>query len=104
MVGGVCLRGWMDPSSFLASGETTPEMIEKELAPFQPRPNWGKLFSFTAAQLHTRYERLPEFVELSGRYDPKGKFRNEHLHLLEILTPYDEASSRHFAYLIDSYL
>jgi len=54
-------------------------IIEKELAPFQPRPHWGKLFTFTAAQLHARYERLPEFVELSKKYDPAGKFHNDFL-------------------------
>jgi len=51
-------------------------MIEKELGPYQPRPHWGKLFTMGAAPLRASYERLPEFVELSRRYDPKGKFRN----------------------------
>ena len=54
-------------------------VIEKELAPFQPRPHWGKLFTIAPAQLHTAYERLPEFVELSRKYDPRGKFRNDFL-------------------------
>jgi len=54
-------------------------VIEKELAPFQPRPHWGKLFTIPPAQLHAAYERLPEFVELSRKYDPRGKFRNDFL-------------------------
>jgi len=54
-------------------------VIEKELAPFQPRPHWGKLFTIAPAQLHAAYERLPEFVELSRKYDPRGKFRNDFL-------------------------
>ena len=54
-------------------------VIEKELAPFQPRPHWGKLFTISPAQLHSSYEKLPEFVELTRRYDPKGKFRNDFL-------------------------
>lgn len=54
-------------------------VIEKELGPFQPRPHWGKLFTISPAQLRASYERLPEFVELSRKYDPKGKFRNEFL-------------------------
>lgn len=54
-------------------------VIEKELGPFQPRPHWGKLFTISPAQLRSSYEKLPEFVELSRRYDPKGKFRNEFL-------------------------
>jgi xylitol oxidase len=54
-------------------------VIEKELGAFQPRPHWGKLFTISPAQLRSTYERLPDFVELSRKYDPKGKFRNEFL-------------------------
>ena len=54
-------------------------VIENELAPFQPRPHWGKLFTISPAELRSRYEKLPEFVELCKKYDPKGKFRNEFL-------------------------
>jgi len=54
-------------------------LIEKELGPFQPRPHWGKLFTISPAQLRSSYEKLPEFLELCRRYDPKGKFRNEFL-------------------------
>jgi alditol oxidase len=31
------------------------------------------------AQLRSGYERLPDFLELSKKYDPSGKFRNEFL-------------------------
>ena len=54
-------------------------VVERELAPFQPRPHWGKLFTLEPAVLKSRYERLPEFVELAKKYDPAGKFRNEFL-------------------------
>jgi alditol oxidase len=54
-------------------------VIEKELGAFQPRPHWGKLFTISPAQLHASYEKLPDFVALSRKYDPKGKFRNEFL-------------------------
>jgi xylitol oxidase len=54
-------------------------MIERELAPFNPRPHWGELFTLTPAQLHSSYEKLPAFVQLSRKYDPHGKFRNEFL-------------------------
>jgi len=54
-------------------------VIEKELAPFRPRPHWGKLFSITPAQLHSVYEKLPNFVALAGKFDPRGKFRNDFL-------------------------
>jgi len=54
-------------------------VIERELAPFNPRPHWGKLFTMTPAQLHSSYQKLPAFVQLSRKYDPQGKFRNEFL-------------------------
>jgi len=54
-------------------------VIEKELTPFQVRPHWGKLFTMSPQQLHSNYERLPEFVELAKKYDPQGKFRNQFL-------------------------
>jgi len=53
--------------------------IERELGPFQPRPHWGKLFTVKPAALKAAYERLPDFVQLANRLDPKGKFRNEFL-------------------------
>jgi xylitol oxidase len=54
-------------------------VIEKELAPFNARPHWGKLFTTSPAELKSIYKKMPEFVELSRRYDPQGKFRNEYL-------------------------
>ncbi len=54
-------------------------VIEKELAPFQARPHWGKLFTISPSQLHSRYEKLPEFIQLTRKYDPQGKFRNDFL-------------------------
>jgi FAD/FMN-containing dehydrogenases len=53
--------------------------IEKALAPFGVRPHWGKLFTLEPGVLRSRYEKLPEFVELAKKYDPQGKFRNEFL-------------------------
>jgi xylitol oxidase len=53
--------------------------IERELSPFGVRPHWGKLFTIEPAVLRARYERLPAFVDLCRRYDPKGKFRNAFL-------------------------
>ena len=54
-------------------------IVEKELAPFQVRPHWGKLFTIAPAQLKSVYEKLPEFIQLAKKYDPQGKFRNEFL-------------------------
>lgn len=52
-------------------------VIEKELAPFNARPHWGKLFTMAPAKLQSLYEKLPAFKELAQQHDPKGKFRNE---------------------------
>ena len=54
-------------------------IIEKELAPFKARPHWGKLFTVPPSELHSIYKKLPDFVQLSKKYDPHGKFRNEFL-------------------------
>jgi len=54
-------------------------VIERQLAPFHPRPHWGKLFTIPPAQLHSSYEKLLEFENLGRKYDPQGKFRNEFL-------------------------
>ena len=54
-------------------------IVERELAPFNARPHWGKLFTVSPATLRARYEKVGDFVELCTRYDPKGKFRNEFL-------------------------
>ncbi len=54
-------------------------VIEKELAPFQARPHWGKLFTMPPAVLQSRYEKLPGFLQLAAKFDPSGKFRNDFL-------------------------
>jgi len=65
--------------------QDTPEVmkllpiIEKELAPFEARPHWGKLFTTSPKQLKSIYKKMPEFVALARKYDPQGKFRNEFL-------------------------
>jgi xylitol oxidase len=47
--------------------------IEMALAPFEPRPHWGKLFVQSPA---SSYRRLPAFRTLRGRLDPGRVFRN----------------------------
>jgi len=54
-------------------------VVERELAPFQARPHWGKLFTLSPQRLRAIYEKLPDFVELCKKYDPQGKFRNDFL-------------------------
>ncbi len=53
--------------------------IERELAPFNARPHWGKLFTMAPEHLKSRYEKLPDFVRLANKFDPQGKFRNDFL-------------------------
>jgi xylitol oxidase len=51
--------------------------IEAALAPFRPRPHWGKLFTVPAQALEGVYPRLPDFRRLMERFDGGGKFRND---------------------------
>jgi alditol oxidase len=50
--------------------------IEARLAPFQPRPHWGKVFTLKASQLAPAYPRWNDFQQLAKQFDPSGKFRN----------------------------
>jgi xylitol oxidase len=50
--------------------------LEAALAPFRARPHWGKLFHADAAAIAPLYERMPDFVRLVARLDPRGAFRN----------------------------
>jgi xylitol oxidase len=61
-------------------------MIEEQLAPFDARPHWAKLFTMEPARLQSLYSKLPAYKELLKRYDPDGKFRNEFLnaHLYQV--------------------
>jgi xylitol oxidase len=45
--------------------------VESALAPFDPRPHWGKLFSNSPV-----YERQGDFLALRERLDPRGAFVN----------------------------
>ena len=54
-------------------------VLEEQLAPFDARPHWGKLFTTPPAQLRPLYEKLPDFRDLLQSYDPHGKFRNAFL-------------------------
>lgn len=52
------------------------EAVEAALAPFDPRPHWGKVF---AADPRWHRPALPAFRELLRRHDPNRKFGNEFL-------------------------
>ena len=53
--------------------------IEDALAPFEPRPHWGKVFTLPPETIRSAYEKLPEFAALLRRHDPLGKFGNAFL-------------------------
>jgi xylitol oxidase len=53
--------------------------IEAALAPFSPRPHWGKLFVTSPQELEAAYPKLPDFRRLVRRLDAAGKFRNAFL-------------------------
>jgi alditol oxidase len=50
--------------------------LEEALLPLGARPHWGKVFLADAATLAPRYPRLPDFLRLAERLDPRGAFRN----------------------------
>jgi alditol oxidase len=50
--------------------------VEAALAPFEARPHWGKVFVARADTVAPLYERLPDFLALADRLDPRGAFRN----------------------------
>jgi len=52
-------------------------LIEEALAPFNPRPHWGKVFTLQPPVLQSRIEKLNDFKTLMGKHDPDGKLRNE---------------------------
>jgi xylitol oxidase len=51
--------------------------LESELATFDARPHWGKLFATDASRLAELYPRLPDFAALVKGMDPDGKFAND---------------------------
>jgi alditol oxidase len=52
--------------------------IERALAPFVPRPHWGKIFTQDLDTVATRYERWNDFQRLAANYDPAGKLRSQY--------------------------
>jgi alditol oxidase len=59
-----------------AAVEAVLSELEARLAPFEARPHWGKLFAARAECLAQAYPRLPEFLRLVERLDPRGAFSN----------------------------
>ncbi len=66
-----------DPDPALV--EPVLPVIEDALAPFEPRPHWGKLHSMPSTQLRERYKNFGRWASAVATYDPSGVFRNGYL-------------------------
>jgi alditol oxidase len=66
------INSWSDVQPVLAR-------VESALAPFAPRPHWGKLSTVSGTVLRSRFEQLGAFEKLVEEWDPAGKFRNHYL-------------------------
>ncbi len=70
----VCIHfTWVDDAEAVAPAVLA---VERELAPYDARPHWGKVFSTDPAVVSSLYPRLPEFEALRARLDPAGVFAN----------------------------
>ena len=56
--------------------------IEAALAPLDPRPHWGKLFTTAPDRIRAAYPRMADFRALVEETDPAGKFGNAYLRRL----------------------
>ena len=66
------IQSWPDVEPVLAQ-------VESALAPFAPRPHWGKLSTLRGDVLRARFGRLGDFAQLADEWDPTHKFRNAYL-------------------------
>lgn len=70
----VCIHfTWKNEPDAVASAIVA---VESALAPFDPRPHWGKVFSMP---IGTSLPRLEDFRALARRLDPDGRFRGPYL-------------------------
>lgn len=54
-------------------------LIEQQLAPFDARPHWAKLFTMDPKRLGSQYEKLPEFLRMARQFDASAKLHNAYL-------------------------
>ena len=61
-------------------------VLEEVLAPFDPRPHWGKVYggSWGPATFAAAYPDLPRFRELADRLDPERCFVNDYVSRLGV--------------------
>jgi xylitol oxidase len=51
--------------------------VEEALAPYEPRPHWGKVFGTDPQEVVRAYPAAADFTRLLDEYDPAGIFRND---------------------------
>ncbi|MEP7201771.1 MAG: FAD-binding protein [Ilumatobacteraceae bacterium] len=66
------LQSWPDVQPVLAT-------MEAALAPFKPRPHWGKLSTLGGDTIRSRVARIDDFEQVVNQWDPEQKFRNAYL-------------------------
>jgi xylitol oxidase len=66
-------------SGLVDTGAVMPVLaaVEEALAPWQPRPHWGKLFSMPPDVVRAAYPRWRDFAALAASLDPGGTFTND---------------------------
>jgi xylitol oxidase len=64
---------WVDDAAAVAPVVTE---LEQRLAPFRPRPHWGKVFTLPPAAVQPLYPRLADIAALRRELDPDGVFGN----------------------------
>ncbi len=69
----------------LADVRPALDTVERVLAPFDPRPHWGKVsLAHDAAAVEHSYPRLGDFRALAERMDPERCFTSAHLERLGV--------------------
>jgi alditol oxidase len=56
--------------------------VERALAPFDPRPHWGKLWTLPIDAVRASYGRIDDFADLRDRWDPDRTFANGYVDAL----------------------
>jgi alditol oxidase len=64
---------WVDDAAAVAP---VVAELETRLAPFEPRPHWGKVFTMSPVDVRSRYPRLADFAALRREVDPDDMFGN----------------------------
>jgi xylitol oxidase len=67
---------WVDDDALV---QPTVAAVEAALAPFEPRPHWGKVFRLDPGAVRAQYPRLGDFAALAARHDPERRFGNAFL-------------------------